>query len=227
VRGSGAPGARERRMRTSFLWAVVLCAGTLPACGSTGDGSPPSGHGCTSSSCAAPADGGSSDASTGEGGGSPVDGPQTCHTNADCTSPFDFECVGGSVTLGCGAVMPPQYPCNVDPDCQLIDGAAPPKPMVCGQPAGCVDGQGCIPACQSDSDCGGEIVCRSGHCVARPCQVDSDCPSIGITDFVCAGTSGSQACALKGCASDSDCHGGFCVNHTCTSQLGVCESPPS
>jgi hypothetical protein len=152
-----------------------------------------------------------------------VDGPQPCHTNADCTSSFAFNCAPGGASVGCGAVMPPPHPCNVDSDCHLIDGAAPPKPLVCGQPGGCVYGQSCIPACQSDSDCGGgDSACRSGHCVAKPCQVDSDCPSIGIDDFTCTGTTGARACTLKGCASDADCHGGFCVNYTCSSEQGFC-----
>ena len=189
---------RAPRMRTVFLWAIVLGVGAVAACGSTGAGNSPPGQGCPAGqvycsacggggfcasstcpafSCPAPADAGESeasmpascpsgqtactdcgrgtlclsagcgsifcpslDASTGESGGSPVDGPQPCHTNADCTSSFAFNCSPGGGTVGCGAVARPPFPCNVDSDCQLIDGAAPPKPVVCGQPGGCVSG---------------------------------------------------------------------------------------
>jgi hypothetical protein len=201
-------------MRAFFLWAVVLGVGAVAACGSAGAGSSPPSVLCASL-----------DAGTCEGGGSPVDGPQPCRTNADCTSPFAFICNPGGGVVGCGFAARAPFPCNVDSDCRLIDGSAPPKPMVCGQPGGCVFGLSCIPACQADSDCGGgDIVCGSGHCVAKPCQVDSDCPSIGIDDFACSGTSGTRVCTLKGCASDADCHGWFCVNQTCSSQQGFCAS---
>jgi hypothetical protein len=156
-----------------------------------------------------------------------------CGSSGGDRSPSGQGCTAGQVYCsGCGSggfcassgvAVRPQFPCSVDPDCQLIDGAAPSKPMVCGQPGGCVSGESCIPACQSDSDCtGGNIVCSSGHCVAKPCQVDSDCPSIGIDDFACSGPNGARVCTLKGCASDSDCHGGFCVDTTYSSQRGFC-----
>jgi hypothetical protein len=93
--------------------------------------------------------------------------------------------------------------------------------MVCGPPEFCVSGSECIPACQSDTDCGSaESVCRSGHCVAKPCNVDADCPSIGISDYACS----AGVCTPKPCTNDSDCHGGFCVNRVCATQQGFCAS---
>jgi hypothetical protein len=193
--------------------STASCPTGQTACADCSGGTLCLSTGCGAISCP------SLDASANEGGGSQSDGPQPCHTNADCSGPFAYSCSPGGAVVGCGVAMRPPYPCNVDSDCQLIQDAAPPRPMVCGQPGGCVYGNSCVPACQSDSDCaGGDSVCRLGHCVAKPCSVNADCPSIGIYDFVCT----SSMCTSKGCASDSDCHGGFCVNRTCSPQQGFC-----
>jgi|CZKU01.1.fsa_nt_gi hypothetical protein len=64
----------------------------------------------------------------------------------------------------------------------------------------------------------------AGRVTASPSRARSTPtgPSIDIDDFACSGPSGTRVCTLKGCASDSDCHGGFCVNRTCSSQQGFC-----
>jgi hypothetical protein len=59
---------------------------------------------------------------------------------------------------------------------------------------------------------------RGRSCNPKPCGSDADCPPAGIQDYACF----SGACGLKGCAKDADCHGGFCVNHVCAPQPGLC-----
>lgn len=163
----------------------------------------------------------------GQGGGSPTDGPQPCSTNADCPPPstswYSVCSPGGQeVSGGCGICALAPNPCNVDSDCALVDGAAPPVPMVCGPLAACFcspSGQGgmCVAACKA-SDCNANEVCQGGRCKAKACNADADCPTIGLQSFTCSGS----VCAAKGCARDADCHGGFCVNSACVAQPGLC-----
>jgi hypothetical protein len=136
------------------------------------------------------------------------------------------ECSPGGVISGCGARLPPENPCAVDSDCARIGDAAPSVPMVCGPGGPCDCSQlgksgSCIPACQTDSECGAQEACQSGHCVVKPCTSDADCPSGG--DYACF----SGLCSAKGCAADTDCHGGYCVNGACSQQAGVCVQVPS
>jgi hypothetical protein len=103
--------------------------------------------------------------------------------------------------------------------------------------------------CRSDADCtakGAQATCVFAdaclgpiacHNAANPksCMQDVDCGDGGSqycrqcaagNDGVCATCDGG-AClpvAYTSCMKDSDCAGGFCVNHTCTPTLGTCNS---
>jgi hypothetical protein len=131
------------------------------------------------------------------------------------------------VQQGCGICFQPPNACGNDSDCQLIDGSAPPTPMVCGPGGECACGTGgktgqCIAACTGPSDCTPDEACSyDGHCVAKPCSTDADCPSPSTVDYACSG----GYCAIKSCTTNADCGAHYCVNLTCYPEPGSCVPP--
>lgn len=155
------------------------------------------------------------------------DGAVLCSSGADCSS--FTQCTPGGVIIGCGICAMPQDPCSIDSDCNLIDGAAPPMPMVCGPGGSCTCPVGgnsgsCIAACQSASDCSPDETCSpTGHCVPKPCTTDAQCHSTQAVDYACsAGT-----CAAKSCQTSADCGAHYCVSGTCYPVQGMCSPLPA
>ena len=176
------------------------------------------------SSITCPSDGGASD-----GPHRLPDGAVSCSSDPDCQLPGEVfsTCSPGGRVTGCGVCFRPPNPCSTDSECLLLDGSAPPKPLVCAPAGGCVCPAGgktgtCIPACTTAADCGPNLACSGGHCIAKPCTTDGDCKSTPLGDFACTR---AGVCGPKACASDADCGGHFCVGKACYSQPGICVPP--
>ncbi len=159
-----------------------------------------------------------------------ADGAIVCGTESECASATGgsfLSCSPGGRVTGCGICFAPQNPCSTDSECLTLDGAAPPKPMVCGPGGPCVCPAGgksgsCIPACVSANDCGPNLACAAGHCVAKPCTTNGECSNTSTGDYACGA---SHTCGPKACASDADCGGHYCVDKLCYPQAGICVPP--
>ncbi|HEY1557182.1 MAG TPA: choice-of-anchor Q domain-containing protein [Kofleriaceae bacterium] len=130
----------------------------------------------------------------------------TRHNPASCcTSDAQCQTLGLDQMYACATnlVCDPEGAC-VAPECQTAaDCTSPGAPL-------CV-GQLCVASCTGDGDCdgiAGMSYCSSeGTCVA--CTENSQCTSDAP---VCDGTSHS----CRGCAEDSECSGGVCLEETGT-----------
>jgi hypothetical protein len=175
------------------------------------------------SAISCPADAGPSDGSR-----RLADGAIACSSDPDCRIPGEVvtTCSPGGRITGCGICFRPPNPCNTDGECLLVDGSAPPKPLVCEPAGSCVCPTGktgtCVAACQSAADCGPNLACSGGHCVAKPCATDGDCSNTSLGDFACTA---ARTCAPKACATDGDCGGHYCVDKFCYPQPGICVPP--
>jgi hypothetical protein len=147
-------------------------------------------------------------------------GPIECRSNSDCSNPScylkGYYCQGPyyAVTCACPGIVA-MSACTMDSQC---DGGS-----VCREDRSvhdCLISEGldggatiCAAPCTSDSECAPTDRCEDhGHCVPRTC---AECPSY----FSCA----IGACVIPSCSRDSDCPGGYCVNGSCGSALGVCK----
>ena len=157
--------------------------------------------------------------------------PLNCPTDSTvlkCKGTQDCDAGGTCVTTKAGCPQCPhsacQYPvppCTQSPDSCSPWGHCQPDGGTCVALL-CTQGYGCI----------GEDRCAVGN----PAADEHGCAPIPCNDgWTCAPNTRCTApsapvnhgCTVLPCTSDSDCDCGFCVNGTCGSNLGVCQSPPA
>ncbi len=210
-------------MRTLLLLSAIA----LAACGSahspSDDAGPPDG-GLT----APPADAGPGP----DAGAPPAELGSSCATDADCLSGFcvderELNSAGGVCSASCedGSPCPEGSVCSSAGFClPSCDGTLDPaeacerRGWVCGASE---SSRICLPACYEPADCAADRVCDGNlQCrdpLAAPrggCRISPDCAPLewclqehryGFPDGLCARVR---------CASDADCEGGLCLEHT-------------
>ena len=143
-----------------------------------------------------------------------------CSGNQDCnpggTCVFT---VSGCPQCQYSACQYPAPPCTPSPDSCAPWGRCQPDAATCA-PILCTEGY----SCSADSRCAvGSARANANGCELIPCDSGWTC----TTNTRCT-TPGdcSHGCTPLTCKTDGDCDCGYCVNGTCTSNLGSCSSPP-
>lgn len=142
-----------------------------------------------------------------------------CRMDSDCCGPGQGCIAPGEILCGGPACPPPtnecgpQNPCGVGQQCVNEDACC----------TGANASFHCVTACTAASCSAGEVCNADAGCVPALCTEGFKCPA----DATCNPDAGDEhGCVLTSCAGDPDCPGGFCVDGSCQSQLGVCQSLP-
>src|SRR5262249_41180739 len=138
-----------------------------------------------------------------------------CRSDNDCMMQFQT-CFAPGESVGCGACMVPQHPCQADAECTAQGPTAICDIGLCS----CMGEKDCIAGCASDTACPEGATCGADPpCQARTCTTPGDCPA----NFACT----SNRCVRLTCTTDAACGGGVCVQGQCYSSFGFCSAQPA
>jgi hypothetical protein len=136
------------------------------------------------------------------GAGAPCRNRSDCQQLYSCAGPVPFSCT-------C-----PSGSCMADTDCARDGGT-----FICESFCGGACTKQCVVGC-TDATCPEGTHCGTSHrCESKPCTSAADCPA----QFDCISGVAGSVCLRRACQIDSDCAtGGYCVDRSCSTQLGMC-----